>query len=252
MGNRKSRLKSQHRPKIIYQTRKTIIKEDPMNPMVLLKQKHPDYAKKNIALFLIKDEYEKLWMLQPHPNIIEIYGFTDDSIKMKKYESNLWNWIKKHDSISIELILMICYDVMKGLYHIHKNGIIHRDIKPENILVDKNRFIICDFDSSAFIKENTYDLTETYTYVAPEVVDGKMYDKMIDYWSLGAVLFEIETCYPFRIMDSVNIFRQFTDVRPELVPLLRDLLSKDSWRRPTYHDLKKYPIFWKIQEKIDI
>ena len=30
---------------------------------------------------------------------------------------------------------MFMYQLLKSVYHMHKNGIFHRDVKPENILV---------------------------------------------------------------------------------------------------------------------
>ena len=35
---------------------------------------------------------------------------------------------------------------VKGVHHIHSNGVVHRDIKPENCLLDKNgQLKIIDF-----------------------------------------------------------------------------------------------------------
>ena len=34
----------------------------------------------------------------------------------------------------------------------------------------------------------------TPEYIAPEILQGKGYDKMVDYWSLGIVFHELITC----------------------------------------------------------
>ncbi|TFY57573.1 hypothetical protein EVJ58_g6943 [Rhodofomes roseus] len=81
-------------------------------------------------------------------------------------------------------------------------GIIHRDIKPENILLDArtNNVRIADFNA-AFLQpgdaplENGAVYTREYAgskpYLAPEVVQRRWYGKMVDWWSLGCVMFDL-------------------------------------------------------------
>ena len=60
---------------------------------------------------------------------------------------NLMNVIRFNaESMSLEHIVFILYEIMKGLHFIHSKGIIHRDIKPLNILVSSDWEIkISDF-----------------------------------------------------------------------------------------------------------
>ena len=45
--------------------------------------------------------------------------------------------------------------LLKGILHVHRNGIIHRDIKPENCLLDKqNQLRIIDFGLSKVDKSS--------------------------------------------------------------------------------------------------
>ena len=102
----------------------------------------------------------------------------------------------------IELILAIEY--------LHKNNMVYRDLKPENILMDKDGHIkITDFGLSKIlddINDKAFTLCGTPQYIAPEVIYKKGYDKGVDWWSLGCVLYEMLTgALPFYIPSGGKI-----------------------------------------------
>ena len=97
-----------------------------------------------------------------------------------------------------------CATIMKGLLealkYLHQNYIIHRDIKPENILFKKkndlNSVVLCDFglayelsNYDAFITENC----GTTIYMAPEILNNRGYDFLVDSFSSGIVLYELSS-----------------------------------------------------------
>ena len=106
-------------------------------------------------------------------------------------------------------------EILLGIEYLHKNNMVYRDLKPENILMDKDGHIkITDFGLSKIlddINETTFTLCGTPQYIAPEVIIKKGYDKGVDWWSLGCVLFEMLTGYlPFYIPRGGKInFRCF-------------------------------------------
>ena len=79
----------------------------------------------------------------------------------------------------------------------HSRNIIYRDLKPENILIDCDGHIkLTDFGIAKELETETQTFTMCGTpeYIAPEILKGKGYDKMVDYWTLVIVLHELITC----------------------------------------------------------
>ena len=83
-----------------------------------------------------------------------------------------------------------------ALGFLHKNNLIYRDLKPENILLDKEGHVkLTDFGLSKVLlsKRNAraYTICGTPQYIAPEIIKSKGYDKTVDWWSLGVLMFEM-------------------------------------------------------------
>ena len=82
-----------------------------------------------------------------------------------------------------------------GLEYIHSLNLIHRDIKPENLLMDSKGYLrITDFGISSIYqknKKNAYDTSGTPGYMAPEVITGNNHCKVVDYFAMGIIGFEL-------------------------------------------------------------
>ena len=91
------------------------------------------------------------------------------------------------------------FQIAHGVKYMHSIGIVHRDLKPENILCVKPNSIesvkIADFGISKmvkpeFIEDSTFStMVGTLSYTAPEILRGKGYNKSVDYWSLGVIMY---------------------------------------------------------------
>ncbi|GAP84955.2 putative AGC AKT protein kinase [Rosellinia necatrix] len=121
-------------------------------------------------------------------------------------------------------------ELILAIQHLHHNDIVYRDLKPENILLDANGHIaLCDFGlSKANLTKN--DTTNTFCgtteYLAPEVLlDESGYTKMVDFWSLGVLVFEMCCGWsPFYAEDTQQMYKNIAFGK---VRFPRDTLSQE-------------------------
>lgn len=90
-------------------------------------------------------------------------------------------------------------EIGKGLTYLHDGGIVHRDLKPGNIFFENGYVKIGDYGLSKAISTSQHSgqtvTVGTVHYMAPEIGMGK-YDRGIDIYALGAVLYEMLTGVP--------------------------------------------------------
>ncbi|MDE7425295.1 MAG: serine/threonine protein kinase, partial [Lachnospiraceae bacterium] len=95
-------------------------------------------------------------------------------------------------SMTGEEVIKMGKDLCQALCVCGRHNIIHRDIKPANIFISRDGdFKLGDFGIARRMQECPKDLSikGSYTYMAPEVYLGSTYDKRVDIYSLGIVLY---------------------------------------------------------------
>ncbi|KAE8714604.1 protein tesmin/TSO1-like CXC 2-like [Hibiscus syriacus] len=102
------------------------------------------------------------------------------------------------------------YLIQNSLSYLHSEKIVHRDVKTENLLLDTQKNVkIADFGVARVEAWNPCDMTgETGTlgYMAPEVLNGKHYNRKCDVYSFGICLWEIYCCdMPYPDLSFVEI-----------------------------------------------
>ncbi|HEX4795708.1 MAG TPA: protein kinase [Humisphaera sp.] len=87
-------------------------------------------------------------------------------------------------------------EIAKGLTYLHECGIVHRDLKPGNIFYENGYVKIGDYGLSKAMSTSQHSgqtvTVGTVHYMAPEIGEGR-YDKSIDIYALGTLLFEMLT-----------------------------------------------------------
>jgi serine/threonine protein kinase len=136
-----------------------------------------------------------------HPNVVHLLDHFENAeyifIVMEYIRGGrLTDYMKeKKFNFTEKRAAEIIYQIAQGVKYLHKYGIIHRDLKPDNIMLteasDKGQIKIMDFGLSKILgkKEKTVDGFGTLTFVSPEVLIRKPYNKEIDIWSIGVILY---------------------------------------------------------------
>ena len=213
-------------------------------------------AKKNMDksdMELTKVEIDILKISQ-HPNIIKLY----DVFENENYIYIIMEYCSGGDLLSYfehyeyELpetkVCEIIHKLSMAVYYLHSYGIVHRDLKPENILMTDLTATadirLLDFGLSKIVG-NDEKCTEPYgtlSFVAPEVLQGKPYDKSVDLWSIGIITFLLLCGYmPFDDKHSEREIARQTIQDP--VPYENKIWSKLSPEAKTFVDglLQKKP-----------
>ncbi|VDN91949.1 unnamed protein product [Brugia pahangi] len=110
-----------------------------------------------------------------------------------KAERNILEAVK--DTAAFYLSEIVC-----SLEHLHRQGIIYRDLKPENILLDSRGHVkLTDFGLCKEAIEGdqkTHTFCGTIEYMAPEILMRVGHNKAVDWWSLGALTYDMLTGGP--------------------------------------------------------
>ncbi|HET6428554.1 MAG TPA: serine/threonine-protein kinase, partial [Phycisphaerae bacterium] len=133
-------------------------------------------------------------------------------------------------------------EIGKGLTFLHDAGIVHRDLKPANIFYEDGYVKIGDYGLSKAMSPTHYSgqtaTVGTVHYMAPEVGEG-CYDRSIDIYALGVVLYEMLTGHPPYQGSSVSeILMKHLSSAPDLSGIdepfataIRRAMEKDPSKR---------------------
>ena len=138
-------------------------------------------------------------------------------------------------------------EIILAIEHLHDNDILYRDLKPENVLIDYDGHVkLTDFGLSAmdFTKDSFSDIfCGSPEYMPPEMILKEKYNRMIDFYAVGALLYEmIGGIPPFYskkrkvlfhniVNKEAKFYKEFSNKAKDLI---KKLLRKDYKKRLGY------------------
>ena len=152
---------------------------------------------------MVEDVYQEITLMAQLKGKSNIVSYEDHEIRKRTegigYDilirmellTSLEEYLSSH-SMTGEEVIHMGKDLCQALCVCGRHNIIHRDIKPANIFISRDGdFKLGDFGIARRMQECPKDLSikGSYTYMAPEVYLGSRYDKRVDIYSLGIVLY---------------------------------------------------------------
>lgn len=202
-----------------------------------------------------------------HPNIVclkEIYESKDKLYLVMELVTGgeLFDRIVAKGHFSEKEASDLVKTILLSLQYLHGKGIVHRDLKPENLLyatdADDSEIKLADF---GLAKMGTADKAAvmnttcgTPGYVAPEVLQSHGYDKGVDVWSLGVILYILLCGFPpFYNENQAALFEQikrgsydfpdpyWSNVSDAAKELVRKMMTVDPKKRFTIEQCLEHP-----------
>ncbi|UYV75301.1 PRKD1 [Cordylochernes scorpioides] len=144
----------------------------------------------------------------------------------------------------------LIYQILCALKHLHSKNIVHCDLKPENVLLSSNadfpQVKLCDFGFARIIGEKSFrrSVVGTPAYLAPEVLRNKGYNRSLDMWSVGVIIYvSLSGTFPFNEEEDINDQIQnaafmyppnpWKEISAEAIDIINNLLQVKTRKRFT-------------------
>lgn len=229
------------------------------NRHVVLKILHARYAFDGRVREAFEREPQAMARIR-HKSIVEIYdrGFTDDEYRRPFFimehisGESLRAVVDRLRRLTPTVTTGVAMQILEGLHHLHKAGIVHCDVKPENIFVvlshrGSGEAKLMDFGGIVFADEaDPIARIGTPRYSAPEQLLGQRVTTKADLFSMGVTMYELlsgatpyaggvhdwDACLR-RVDEPIPSLREHAEVPPELAFAVDAMLARDPGRRPS-------------------
>uniref|UniRef100_A0A1I8NM65 Serine/threonine-protein kinase n=1 Tax=Stomoxys calcitrans TaxID=35570 RepID=A0A1I8NM65_STOCA len=134
-------------------------------------------------------------------------------VVMEKLKGDMLEMILSHERgrLSERVTKFLITQILIALKHLHSQNIVHCDLKPENVLLSSDaefpQVKLCDFGYARIIGEKSFrrSVVGTPAYLAPEVLRNKGYNRSLDMWSVGVIIYvSLSGTFPFNEEEDIN------------------------------------------------
>jgi hypothetical protein len=144
-----------------------------------------------------------------HERCVRAYDFgSDDGHVYIAYEYVRGRTLReliREGELGDAAVVELAAQILEGLAHAHRRGIVHRDVKPSNVIVEDGGALsarVLDFGLAQFDEADTLtavgDVPGTLAYISPERLDGSEATERSDVWAVGVILWEaLAGSHPF-------------------------------------------------------
>nr|XP_043905296.1 serine/threonine-protein kinase D3-like isoform X2 [Solea senegalensis] len=152
-----------------------------------------------------------------HPGIVNLECMFETPeqvfVVMEKLHGDMLEMIlsSERSRLPERLTKFLVTQILVALRHLHFKNIVHCDLKPENVLLASAepfpQVKLCDFGFARIIGEKSFrrSVVGTPAYLAPEVLRSKGYNRSLDMWSVGVIIYvSLSGTFPFNEDEDIN------------------------------------------------
>uniref|UniRef100_A0A3P9K8E8 non-specific serine/threonine protein kinase n=1 Tax=Oryzias latipes TaxID=8090 RepID=A0A3P9K8E8_ORYLA len=191
-----------------------------------------------------------------HPGIVLLEGMFETAehvfVVMEKLHGDMLEMILSSEKgrLPERITRFLVIQILEALRYLHLKHVAHCDLKPENVLLASAdpfpQVKLCDFGFARIIGEKSFrrSVVGTPAYLAPEVISSNGYNRSLDMWSVGVIVYvSLSGTFPFN--EDEDIRQQITNaafmyprqpwssISLEAVSLINNLLQVSVKRRFT-------------------
>ncbi|XP_024912515.1 serine/threonine-protein kinase D3 isoform X3 [Cynoglossus semilaevis] len=210
-----------------------------------------------------------------HPGIVNLESMFETPeqvfVVMEKLHGDMLEMILSSEKSRLpeRLTKFLVTQILVALRHLHFKNIVHCDLKPENVLLASAepfpQVKLCDFGFARIIGEKSFrrSVVGTPAYLAPEVLRSKGYNRSLDMWSVGVVVYvSLSGTFPFNEDEDINHQIQnaafmyppnpWKDVSSPAVDLINNLLQVKMRKRYSVDKSLSHPWLQDYQTWLDL
>ncbi|XP_067097311.1 serine/threonine-protein kinase D3-like [Osmerus mordax] len=210
-----------------------------------------------------------------HPGIVNLECMFETPervfVVMEKLHGDMLEMILSSEKSRLpeRLTKFLVTQILVALRHLHFKNIVHCDLKPENVLLASAepfpQVKLCDFGFARIIGEKSFrrSVVGTPAYLAPEVLRSKGYNRSLDMWSVGVIVYvSLSGTFPFNEDEDINDQIQnaafmyppapWKDISGEATDLINNLLQVKMRKRYSVDKSLSHPWLQDYQTWLDL